>query len=118
MEVTTKNNIEYKKVEERYKEWANILKALSHPIRLYIIELLNDGEKSVNEIDKKLHIDISTVSRHLSTLRKAGIIKDEKRGTQVYYSLKIPCVLNFLKCAEDVVKEGIKEKIKILNIKD
>ncbi len=108
MEISKKNNLEYKKAEERYKEWANILKALAHPIRLYIIELLNDGEKSVNEIDKKLHIDISTVSRHLSTLRKAGIIKDKKIGNQVYYSLRIPCILNFLKCAEDVVKEGIK----------
>jgi ArsR family transcriptional regulator len=106
----------YKEVEEKYKEWANILKALSHPIRLYIIELLKDGEKCVCEIDEKLHIDMSTVSRHLSTLRKSGIIKDEKRGNQVYYTLKVPCVLNFLHCAENVTKESIEEKIKILNM--
>ena len=109
--------MDYKDVEERYKEWANILKAIAHPIRLYILELLQNGEMCVNEIDEKLHIDISTVSRHLSTLRKAGIIKDEKRGNQVYYSLRIPCVLNFFKCAEDVIKENIEEKLKILNSK-
>jgi len=108
-------NTRYKEVEERYKEWANILKALSHPIRLYILEILQEGEKCVNEIYERLHIDISTVSRHLSTLRKVGIIKDEKRGNQVYYSLRTICVLNFLKCAEDVVKESVKEKLKLLN---
>ena len=110
------DNLHYKKVEERYREWANILKALAHPIRLYIIELLQNGEKCVCEIDEKLHIDMSTVSRHLSTLRKAGIIKDEKRGNQVYYSLRTSCVLNFLQCAANVTKESLEEKIKILNM--
>ena len=104
---------DYKKVEEKYKEWANILKALAHPIRLYIIELLSDGEKSVCEIDEKLHIDVSTVSRHLSTLKRTGIVKDEKRGNQVFYSLKIPCVLNFFKCAQDVLKEQVSNKTKL-----
>ena len=105
---------DYKKVEEKYKEWANILKALAHPIRLYIVELLSSGEKSVCEIDEKLHIDVSTVSRHLSTLKKAGIVKDEKRGNQVFYSLKIPCVLNFFNCAQEVLKEQLNDKIKLL----
>ena len=106
--------MEYKTNEEKYIEWANILKAIAHPIRLYIIELLSDGEKCVNEIDEKLHIDVSTVSRHLSTLRKAGIVHYEKRGNQIYYSLKIPCVLNFLHCAQDVLKEQVEKKIKII----
>ena len=112
----TIENVNYKKVEERYREWANILKALAHPIRLYIVELLQSGEKCVCEIDEKLHIDMSTVSRHLSTLRKAGIIKDEKRGNQVYYSLRTTCVLNFLSCAANVTRESLEKKMEILNM--
>ncbi len=108
----------YKEDEEKYKEWANILKALSYPVRLYIVEYLSSGERSVGEIGKKLHLDLSTVSRHLSTLRRVGIIKDEKRGNQVFYSLKIPCVLNFLKCSEDVVRENLENKLKFLDRKD
>ena len=108
--------MEYKKVEEKYIEWANILKAIAHPIRLYIIEMLSNGEKCVNEIDEKLHIDVSTVSRHLSTLKKAGIISDKKIGNKVYYSLQIPCVINFLSCAQEVLKEQIEKKRKIIEI--
>ena len=43
-----------------------------------------------------------TVSRHLSILRNAGILADDKRGLQVFYSLRVPCVLNFFKCVEAV----------------
>jgi ArsR family transcriptional regulator len=48
--------------------------------------------------------DISTVSRHLSLLKNAGIVDDDKRGTQVFYSLKVPCVLNFFTCVESVLE--------------
>jgi ArsR family transcriptional regulator len=44
------------------------------------------------------------VSKHLSLLRDAGIVEDEKRGLKVFYSLKTPCVLNFFKCVESVQK--------------
>ena len=106
--------MDYKKVEDKYKEWANILKALAHPIRLYIVELLSKGEKCVCEIDEQLHIDISTVSRHLATLRRAGLIKDDRRGNQVFYSLQIPCVMNFFKCSDEVVMENLKSRLKVL----
>ncbi len=101
---------------KKYETWAEILKALANPVRLFIIEELHKGEKSLGEFNKLLHIDISTISRHLSTLKKAGIIDSTKRGTQVYFRLKIPCVINFLKCAEDVLKESVQEKIKILEM--
>jgi len=49
--------------------------------------------------------DISTVSKHLSLLKKAGIVLDDRRGQQVYYRLRVPCILNFFGCIEAVVKE-------------
>ena len=109
--------VEFKEVEEKYKEWANLLKAIAHPIRLYILEVLSKKSMSVSEIDQLLHIDISTVSRHLSTLRRAGVIKDAKHGNQVYYSLRIPCVMNFFHCSEQVIRENLEAKLKVLNKK-
>jgi len=50
--------------------------------------------------------DISTVSKHLSILKTAGILKDRKQGLQVFYSLKYPCVLGFFKCVEGVVRRN------------
>jgi ArsR family transcriptional regulator len=47
-------------------------------------------------------VEMPTVSRHLSVLRNVGILEDEKRGAQVFYRLRAPCVLNFFKCIEAV----------------
>jgi ArsR family transcriptional regulator len=47
--------------------------------------------------------DISTVSKHLSLLKSAGIVDDEKRGLQVYYRLRMPCVTRFFDCVSEVL---------------
>jgi len=48
--------------------------------------------------------DISTVSKHLSVLKQAGLVVDDKRGNQVFYQLRVPCILNFLGCVESVLE--------------
>ncbi len=83
---------------------AHVLKALAHPTRLWIVERLADGEKCVCEFVNAVDADFSTVSRHLTVLKQAGIIRDEKRGKQVFYSLQVPCVLQFMHCVETVVR--------------
>ena len=85
---------------------AVICKALAHPTRLLIVEALCCGERCVCELTVLAGADISTVSRHLSTLKHAGIVVDDKRGNQVFYTLKTPCILDFLGCIERTVAEG------------
>ena len=51
-----------------------------------------------------IEADTSTVSKHLSILKNAGIITDEKRGTSVYYSLECDCIMKFIGCIEQVIK--------------
>lgn len=82
------------------KQRAAIFKALGHPTRLFIVEELGKTEKCVCELTEMIGADISTVSRHLSVLRNAGIVNDEKRGLQVFYSLKTPCILDFFSCIQ------------------
>jgi ArsR family transcriptional regulator len=48
---------------------------------------------------------MSTVSKHLSVLREAGIVDDDKRGLQVFYRLRVPCILNFFGCVDAVLRE-------------
>ncbi len=83
---------------------AKVLKALAHPTRLWMVEKLADGERCVCEFVDAVDVDFSTISRHLSVLRQAGIVMHDKRGKQVYYSLKVPCVINFMGCVEAVIK--------------
>ena len=88
-----------------YKAKTEIFKALGHPTRLWIVESLAVEERCVQEFVDKLNVDFSTVSRHLLVLKQAGIVEDDKRGQKVFYSLKMPCVLNFIKCAMTVIKK-------------
>ncbi len=77
---------------------ANIFKALGHPTRVKIILLIQNNTKCVCEIHPELDIDMSTLSKHLSVLKKAGVVESEKKGLNVYYTLKMRCVINFFKC--------------------
>ena len=69
-----------------------------------LVEELAQRTRCVCELRDAAGLDMSTVSKHLSLLRNAGIVEDEKRGLKVFYSLKTPCVLNFFKCVESVQK--------------
>ena len=83
---------------------AQVLKAMAHPSRLFIIEELDKAERCVCELTDMVGADISTVSKHLSVLKQAGIVQDEKRGNQVFYRLRVPCILNFFGCVESVLE--------------
>lgn len=82
------------------KRRANVLKAMGHPSRVRILELLSQGETCVCDIAPVVGSDMSTVSRHLAVLRNAGIIEDDKRGLKVFYKLTTPCVLDFFRCID------------------
>jgi DNA-binding transcriptional ArsR family regulator len=84
---------------------AAVFKALSHPDRLRMVEELTEGERCVCELVDKVDSAWSTVSRHLSVLKEAGIVADEKRGLQVFYRLTLPCVPTFMTCL-DAARRG------------
>jgi len=77
---------------------------MGHPTRLFILEELAKGERCVCELQELIGADLSTVSKHLSLMKSAGLVTDDKRGTQVFYSLRVPCILNFFGCVEAVLK--------------
>jgi len=84
---------------------AKIIKAMAHPTRLFIVdELARNGERCVCELTEMVGADMSTVSRHLTILKNVGIVEDDRRGAQVYYRLRVRCVLDFFDCVESVIK--------------
>ena len=97
-----------------YEARAKIIKAMAHPTRLFIVEELSHKKICVCELTEMIGADVSTVSKHLSVLKNAGIVNDEKRGTQVYYNLRMPCVLNFFTCVESVLKTTAREQLQLL----
>ena len=97
--MVSKNNV---KATHRFRAQAVVMKALAHPTRLFIVDELSRGERCVCELTAMIGDEMPTISRHLSLLKNAGILEDEKRGAQVFYHLRTPCVLNFFKCVEAV----------------
>jgi ArsR family transcriptional regulator len=78
-----------------------VFRALAHPARVQVVRELSGGEeKCVCELVEACGLGWSTVSRHLSVLRDAGVIADDKRGLQVFYRLALPCVSRFVDCLE------------------
>lgn len=78
---------------------AAFFKALGHPTRLWIVRRLSDGaEHCVCEFVKAVGDKFPTISRHLSVLKDAGVVSEDKRGKQVYYRLACPCIAQMLNC--------------------
>ena len=102
------------KTRALFEAQAAVVKAMAHPTRLFIVDRLSRGEQCVCELTELIEADISTVSKHLSVLKNAGIVRDEKRGTQVYYTLEMPCVLNFFTCVQSVIKSRAKDQMNLL----
>jgi len=91
----------------KYEMHARVLKAVAHPTRIFLLEELAQQERCVCDLAEMVGADVSTVSRHLTILRNAGIVRDNKRGVQVFYTIQTPCALNFLSCVENVVKSNL-----------
>ncbi len=89
---------------DAYERKAQIIKALAHPSRLMIVDALAEGEKCVHELTEVVGSDMSTVSKHLSVMKAAGIVVDRKQGLQVIYRLRVPCILNFFGCVDAVLR--------------
>lgn len=86
---------------EKLEKAAYILKTVAHPLRLKVIELLGNTEKmSVGELCDVLACEQSLVSHHLNNMRLKGLLKAEKQGVQVFYSLKERELLGLLACIE------------------
>lgn len=100
-----------------YEARARVLKALAHPSRLLMVDELAKQERCVCELTEMVGADMSTVSKHLSILRNAGLVNMEKRGAQVYYSLRVPCVTSFFHCLTDVMRTAAEEQLELVEIR-
>jgi len=95
---------------------AAVLKALAHPTRLAVVEALGgQGEKCVCELfDVVAPGDRTTLSKHLAILKAAGLVTDRKEGLKVFYALRCPCLIPFLGCIEQTVRQRVDEERKAL----
>jgi ArsR family transcriptional regulator len=97
-----------------YKIKADFLRALSHPVRLKVMEALKHGEKNVGTLVKQLGVEQSSLSRHLLALRDAGILKSRQQGTTVYYAIRDHDIFQVLRPIAVLLRKKFKESERVL----
>jgi len=102
------------KTQALYEARTRILKAIAHPTRLFMVDELSRGERCVGELTNLVGADASTISKHLAVLKNAGLVTDEKRGVQVFYRLRVPCICNFFGCVESVLQANAQEQLALV----
>lgn len=88
---------------------AEFFKALSHPARIRVLELLRDGKRSVGELIPKVGLEPSHLSQQLSALRRANIVDSKKKGSTVYYSVSDPRIFELLEVAKQIITGSLSE---------
>ncbi|WNS73591.1 metalloregulator ArsR/SmtB family transcription factor [Bacillus sp. DTU_2020_1000418_1_SI_GHA_SEK_038] len=100
---------------EMQKFKADFFKALAHPLRIRILELLSEGDKSVNEIQTLVGSEGSAVSQQLTVLRSKNIVTGTKDGNRVIYSLRDPLIIELLQVARQIFNNHLVDAISMLD---
>lgn len=93
---------------------ADFFKALAHPMRIRILELLSEGDKNVNELQSILGSEGSAVSQQLAVLRSKNVVQGIKEGTTVTYSLRDPLIKDLLTVAKQIFDNHLVDAISML----
>lgn len=96
---------------KRYESRARVIKAIAHPSRLLIMEALSHRPHCVCELTVMVGSDTSTVSKHLSVLRNAGLVESERRGSMLFYMLRSESVGEMVGSVDRVVRDGLNAQI-------
>ena len=97
-----------------YEKQAEIAKAIAHPVRVAVLEFVKEGEQCVCDIADAVGTERSNLSKHLSVMANAGVLASRKEGLKVMYRVRTPCIMRFLDCLKDCLKEQAAEQQKLL----
>lgn len=98
-----------------YQVKAEFLKALAHPIRIRVLELLAEGERSVGDLVEEIGAEPSHVSQQLGVLRGKGLVAARRNGSNVYYSAKDPRIFHLLAIVKEILTTALRENQGLLD---
>lgn len=94
---------------------AEFFKALGHPMRLRILELLMSGEKTVSELQAVLEVEPSSVSQQLSVMRARQLVDAQKIGGNVFYTVRDPLIFDLLAIARQIFEHQVAQMSSLLD---
>jgi DNA-binding transcriptional ArsR family regulator len=95
---------------EQAKARAEVFKALAHPVRLLVALALREEELSLGQLHKRVHVTVSTLSRHVTQMKKAGVVAERRAGARVIHSLVLPALLDAVEPAQRVVAQRVRRQ--------
>jgi ArsR family transcriptional regulator len=98
-----------------FKIKADFLKCLAHPVRLAVIERLKSGERSVGQLVQDLGVEQSSLSKHLSVLRQAGIVRSRQEKASVHYSIRDRDIFLVLRPIAEILRKKLRESGRMLS---
>jgi len=93
---------------------AELFRALAHPARIRVLEVLSSGERSVGEMQPLVGIESSHLSQQLAVLRRAGLVVSRKSGAAVFYSLRAPELADLLAVAKRFLIVSLSDSAELL----
>jgi len=103
------------RADPAYVVKAQLFRVLGHPVRIRILELLSDGERTVGDLQAQLDLDSSGTSQHLAALRQQGLLESRRAGTSVYYAIRDPLVLQLLAVARQIITARLSDSYALLS---
>jgi DNA-binding transcriptional ArsR family regulator len=94
---------------------AQLFRVLGHPVRIRMLELLTEGERTVRQLQAELDLDSSGASQHLAALRRQGVLDSRRAGTSVYYSIRDPRVSQLLVVARQILTSALTDSQALLS---
>jgi DNA-binding transcriptional ArsR family regulator len=94
---------------------AQLFRVLGHPVRIRMLELLSDGERTVGDLQAELSLDSSSTSQHLAALRQQGVLQSRRAGTSVYYGIRDPRVSQLLAVAKQILTSALSDSQMLLS---
>jgi DNA-binding transcriptional ArsR family regulator len=94
---------------------AEFFRILGHPVRVRILELLREGERTVGDLQGQLGLDSSGTSQHLGALRKQRLLESRRQGTSVYYRVRDPRLFQLLEVARQILSSNLADTQALLD---
>jgi ArsR family transcriptional regulator len=92
-----------------YEAKADLFKSLGHPVRIRVLELLTEREHAVHELLERIEVEQTGLSQHLAVLRRTGLVRQQRVGGQVVYSLVGAEAARLLASARRLLRELVDE---------
>ncbi|MBL7071093.1 MAG: winged helix-turn-helix transcriptional regulator [Candidatus Omnitrophica bacterium] len=100
--------------EKMFQMHAEVCKSMASPTRLKVMNLLREGEKSVEELRERLRLPKANLSQHLSILRQRRIVSTRRSGLNIYYKVTNPKMIKACDILREVLLEQLQEGQKLV----